>query len=194
MNIAGTLGKGTAGWNDTSGSWSWSEISAWSSIYSCSSKGGGDCSHEDFFVALGIVMTFNYWMVLGLLNLARSITGINKESSQYLACLVLWWFLQVIFQVLHWRQVTEISEARYSFHWVYQEHLNVGLTVQQMWMRSQWNQLTISLSYIVEDEECHSVKDAPTYSWHHVMDLCAALKSLLSLTTFYQWDATLHIW
>ena len=89
-----------------------------------------------------------------------------------------------IFQVLHWRQVTVICEVRYSFHWVYQELLDVGLTVQQMSMRSQWNQLTMSLSYIVNNEECHWVKDASTYSWHHVIDSSAALKTLFNVTTF----------
>ena len=89
-----------------------------------------------------------------------------------------------IFQVLCWRRVSVIFEARYSFHWVYQELLDVGLIVQQMWMRIRWNQLTISLSYIVKDKECHTVKDTSTYSWHHVMDSSAVLKSLFNVTTF----------
>ena len=78
MNIVGTLGEGTAGQNDTSRSLSWSDHEASAvSTDSWSSEGGGDCSHEDFFVALGIAMTLNYLLLLGLLKLTRSIPGNN---------------------------------------------------------------------------------------------------------------------
>ena len=111
--------------------------------------------------------------------------GINKEKFSIPCVSGTLVVSPGIFQVLHWRQVTVIFEVRYSFHWVYQELLDVGLIVQQTWMRSQRNQLTISLSYIVKDKECHSVKGhINILLTTMVMDSSVVLKSWFNVTAF----------
>ena len=76
-------------------------------------------------------MTLNYLLSLGLLKLTRSIPGkcLVKFSLPCISGTLV--VSPGEFQVRHWRQVTANCEVRYYLHWVYQELLGVGLTVQQ---------------------------------------------------------------
>ena len=150
MNIVGILGKGTAGWNDMSGSCSWSDpkVSAWSSTDSCSSEGGGDCSHEDFFIALGILMTLNYWILLGLLRIWQGL--FQGLISKVLNTLCIWYSgnfsryipgesLEVSYCKLWGEVLLPLGVSRTSWCWCNSSvYVNKTLTTSQSYSIQRW--------------------------------------------------------